>query len=164
MTDHGLDHDDEFLLRLRAQPRPEFAAALYAKIMSERQPSLFRRFIGPVAGQAARYVVALCLAFAIIAVISPSVRAGMAQTIQTLKQIGGAAVVESNRGWDETHHPTPRAGEPRSVAKVERVGVIEAGTRVPYAFRLPTWTADGAVLTNQVEVLDGKSVFLSSFR
>ncbi len=34
MTDHGRGHD-EFLLRLRAQPRPEFAAALYAKITSE---------------------------------------------------------------------------------------------------------------------------------
>ncbi len=84
----------------------------------------------------------------------------MAQTIQTLKQIGGATVVESNRGWDETHHPTPRAGEPRSVAKIERVSVAEARTRVPYAFALPAWTPEGAALTDRVEVVDGASVIL----
>ncbi len=157
MTDP--EHDD-FLTRLHEPPRPEFAATLYERLHDERSTAMPHQFVTPVARHALRYVAALCLLCGVAAATSPGVRAGMLETVQRLRQIGGATFVESNRGWDGAHQPTAVAGAPRSVAQIQRVSVAEARTRVPYAFGLPTWTPEGAVLTDQVEVVDGASVIL----
>lgn len=151
---------DDFLTRLREPPPPEFAAALYKEITDERRPPMITRLIIPVTGHALQYVAALCLLFGIGAAASPDVRGEVIETIQRVRQVGGTTVVESNRGWDDTHRPTPGADEPRSVAKIQRVGVAEARTRVPYQFGLPTWTPPGAVLTEPVEVVDNTSVIM----
>lgn len=153
------DHDD-FLTRFREPPRPEFAASLYARLHDERSTGMFAQYVTPVARQALRYVAALCLLCGVAAATSPGVRAGMLEAVQRLRQIGGATLVESNRGWDGAHQPTSAAGAPRSVAQIQRVSVTEARKRVPYAFALPTWTPEGAVLTDQVEVIDGASVIM----
>ena len=157
MTDP--DHDD-FLTRLREPPRPEFAATLYARLHDERSTGMVARYAAPIARQALRYVAALCLVCGIAAAISPGVRAGMLETIQRIRQIGGATFVESNQGWGGAHQPTAAVGAPRSGARIQRVSVTEARTRVPYAFGLPTWTPAGTVLTEQVEVVDDASVIL----
>ena len=86
--------NDDFLSRLREPPRPEFAATLYARLHDERSTGMVAEYVAPVARHALRYVAALCLLCGIAATASPSARAGMLETVQRLRQIGGATFVE----------------------------------------------------------------------
>ncbi len=144
---------DDFLQQQRQAPPPEFTAALFERISQPSKGVLLTQFRTIFLRPLVKYAVALSIALAILAIISPTVRANI---LQKIVNVSGFTFVASDRGWDPGPHPTPAQPPPQAV----RVGLTTARSQVPYTFLLPTWLPPGVTLQEATTQVAGTSVIV----
>ncbi len=133
--------NDDFISRLRATPRPEFAEALYHRISQESRRPLHALGNPTPAKRLAWGLAALCLAFTLSWLGFPQVRAAVGEAV---RRIGAIQV------WETEEHPYP--GGQVKVISPRLVSLAEAQNLFGDKLALPAWVPVGFTLKDEVQI------------
>jgi|YNPNPStandDraft_1061719.scaffolds.fasta_scaffold02796_9 hypothetical protein len=132
--------NDDFISRLRAAPRPEFAEALYRRISASERPT-------PVLGRSfasrrlAWSLAVLGLACLVTLAAFPQARAAVGEAV---RRIGAISV------WETAEHPY-LGGEVRTIPE-KLVPLAEVESLLDGRVTLPTWVPEGFILKDKAQL------------